>query len=595
MFSAWMKKCGSPSTYRVFLTSRDLYRYSGRRNRAVLVVVVLIACMLTMLTGMVVNVDANWDKSGIRRAGSAAKVLVDISEKNQLKQLQAQEQVQDVGLLYMVGETEGFSLCYADNTCWKKMLCPAIGDMVGDYPRGEDEILLSRSYLKEKEREDVVPGDTISLGKKGAFRLSGVFTDYGEDVGIRNLYISRDYAKNQKKLKFDHATAMLSSDFVDYYLEQIITEECDITSEQVSYVGHQPVGRDRTIVVLKWILVLIFVCGGLSVYHIFFAAVSADQKSYGLLSVIGMGHDQIFLCMRFQGVFFAIPGILMGGMAGIVGQTFLVPWFMKQFMGAGGPEASYLVTEVHIYPLIPVLAALLIAGMLTAGFGVVAWRICRLSPMECLRGNYFSRREDRGHRKGKGKSIGEKEMKSTGRHRGISGSKDRLRTLAWQNQKAYFWKNILSTVSFLVSGNFFLVVHSLQSLPGVSVSADSFLRQKLSCVRLMGDLIGAVVFGVAVTGLYSVTFIHMRERETEFSMLQSIGMTDRQRKRLLVWEGLVQYLEFVAVFVLLEIPVWIMLSVYLRLDFPWIYGIGILLITFFVYLGGGRLAYRSAH
>lgn len=573
MLLAWMRKHSSLSTYRVLLTSWDLFRYSGRRNFAVLLIVVLIGSMLTMFTGLVVNVNANWDKSGIRRAGSTAKVLVDISNQKQLEQLQTLDQVQTVGLLYSVEKSKGFTLCYAEKNCWEKILTPAIGEMIGDYPKEEKEILLSRAYLKEIGREDAVQGDTVTINNVGDFRLSGIFTDYAQKADICNLYISKKYAVKKKKINENHAIAMLSSKLVDYYLAQIITEECDIVPEQISYVSHQPVGKDGTIIILKWILVLLFACGGLSIYHILFAAISADQRTYGLLSVIGMEHDQIFLCMRFQGIFFAIPGILLGELAGACGQSALVPWFMKRFLAADRQVASYLVTEGHFYPLIPLLAALLVVGMLAIGFGMVAWRICQLSPMECLRGIA-----------GQGKEWRKLNKYQKRRKYRIADSKTRLRTLAWQNQKGYLGKNFLTSISFFVSSHFFLIVNSLPSFPGFSTSNHSFVVQKLSCVRVMGDLIGVIVFCVAVTGLYSVAFIHMQEREPEFIILQNIGMTKKQLVRMLMWEGIIQYLEYVANFVLWEIPLWLTLSVCFSIMFPWSYGIVILLLTFFVYL-----------
>lgn len=596
MLSQWLKKRVSPSTYRIFLTSRDLYRYSGKRNRAVLFIVILTAWMLTMLTGLIVNIDANWDRSQIRLKGTAAKVMVTVSGQKQMDRLRKQEQVQTAGLLYPVGTWKDFSICYADEICWEKIMSPAVGNLEGEYPQKENEILLSRACLREMDRENARLGDSVTIPGTGTFRLSGIFTDYAKEAGIQNLYVSQNYARKHHKLKVSQAAAMVCSEFVNYYLAWIIEEECGIGADCITLVENQFVGRDGTIIILKWILVLIFVCGGLSVYHIFFVAVSADQKSYGLLSVIGMSHRQIFLCMRFQGAFFAVPGIFIGGLAGILAQTGLVPWFMKRFMAADKQVRSYLITEVHVYPQIPVLAAVLICGMLFAGFAVVAWRICRRSPMECLRGisnpkgqtEYLQQRRQR-----------KKRILAGRRRKRLLDSKTRIRVLAWQNQKRCFGRNFLTAISFLVSCNFFLVVHSLiRTLEQNDISGTSDYSQRLFCVKLLGDFTGVVVLCVAVISLCSISLIHMKVREPQIVLLQNIGMTRKQLERMINLEAVIQYLEFVILFVVLEIPVWKGVSAFMNradgfsMKMPWDLAIGIFLITFLIYMGSHRMAWK---
>ncbi len=580
-----MKKKMSICSYGIFRTSLSLYRYSISRSKTLLWIVVLIAFMLTMLTGLIVNIDANWDKSQIRLMGSDAKLmLVNINEK-QLKKLSNQKQIKKAGLWYPVQEADGFLAGYVDEVCWEFIFLPAVGEVKGNYPQHADEIMVSREYLRETEQEECNIGDFITIKAMGQFQITGIFTDYAKEAGVQNLYVSKEYASARNKLIKKNRRVMLASTFDHWYLEKIVKTDCDVLPEQIIPIPHQGVARDGTIILLKWILGFLFLCGGLSVYHIFYTVVSADQKIYGLFAVIGMSKEHIFQCMRWQSVFVAIPGVLLGVIMGLVGQIMLVPWFMKQFLAINQQVEAYLVTEVELYPAIPLVAAILIGSMVFAGVGVVAWRISKLSPMECLKGKSQSGNLIMRGRKSPSKKNSQQ----------LQNSKASIRKLAGQYQVKLAGKNLLAGFSLFISNNFFLAVWVITRFFWSTDNGGTEALKRSDCIAVLGYFIAIVVFCTEIIRLWSITFIQMQTRKNQFALLRRIGMTEKQVKEMMMMESLYQFLEYLFFMILLEIPVWLGLSEAMegicavQMDFPWGLWLGILIIDFVAYIGAARI------
>lgn len=586
-----MKKRMSISSYRIYQTSFSLYQYSLNKNKALLGIVILIACMLTMLTGLIVNVEANWNKSQIRLLGSDAKLVVQTSEEELLENLYSQRQIKAVGLVYQVCTLEEFSVCYADEVCWNSIFLPAIGNVKGNYPQKKNEIMVSRRFLSENGYEDCEPGDEIQIKNMGDFQVSGIFTDYSRAVGVQNLYVSKEYAKAENILRDDNRKVMLASGLEQYYLKKIVESECNIPSKNISFLKYQSVDRDRTVVLLKGILFFLFVCGGIAVYHVFYTVVSADQKFYGLFSVIGMSRYHISDCMKWQSGFVAVPGIFAGVSLGLLGQIAVVPWFMNQFLGANRKVREYLVTEVELYPAIPLIAAILIAGMVLAGFCMVAHRISKLSPMECLKNTGLTK---------KAKSVRKKTIqKKQSRKEKIRTSRKSIWNLAYQHQKALAGSNLLTGLSLFISNQFFLVVWAMSQYYKGAGSLNVDLLQRAGSMAILGNFIGIVVFGTEIIRLYSVMYIKLQTRKKQFYLLRQIGMTRKQLKTMITLEGILQFGYSLLVAVILEGPIWIGITFFMNENgveiagFPLGLWLVILMIDFVVFVSSARICFAE--
>ena len=120
--------------------------------------------------------------------------------------------IEDYGWQYSIGDwqQEGKFLAsckVVDQTVWEKMIRPAYDHIIGNYPKSENDIMMSRSLLKKLGISNPQTGMEISaqilfkdwsvnggeeLTEK--FTLSGYYTDYiDSSLYIPTVYFSEKY------------------------------------------------------------------------------------------------------------------------------------------------------------------------------------------------------------------------------------------------------------------------------------------------------------------------------------------------------------------------------------------------------------------
>ena len=82
--------------------------------------------------------------------------------------------------------TPDVGLIWADDGYWNKMMQPVIETLEGSYPTAFDEIMVTKSALKECGYENLGVGDSITMTygtydgmTEGTFRISGIWDGYG--------------------------------------------------------------------------------------------------------------------------------------------------------------------------------------------------------------------------------------------------------------------------------------------------------------------------------------------------------------------------------------------------------------------------------
>lgn len=89
----------------------------------------------------------------IRESGNAVAVYLENASKRQYDQMIYPDYIEDYGWQYSIGDwqQEGKFLAsckVVDQTVWEKMIRPAYDHIVGNYPKSENDIMMSRSLLK---------------------------------------------------------------------------------------------------------------------------------------------------------------------------------------------------------------------------------------------------------------------------------------------------------------------------------------------------------------------------------------------------------------------------------------------------------------
>lgn len=265
----------------------------------------------------------------------------------QTKKVRAMESVKCAGLLVKCAMIEKYQdispdktrMYWADNTCWKKMILPALESCTGKYPQKENELMLSTTTLKNMGIK------TPSLGMKlpityytlesgtdeklyeKEFLLCGWFTDY---TGKNKAYVSRDFYRttNVKPTDFTQGSLKIK-------LKNPLYSEKDIMAMQdtLKLSNQQFIDADtgtitnfiRTVIGLFGMLLMVFASGYLFIYNTLYISVSKDIRYYGQLKTIGMTSVQLKRVINRQSLLNALIGIPAGLAAAMITAKLIIP------------------------------------------------------------------------------------------------------------------------------------------------------------------------------------------------------------------------------------------------------------------------------
>lgn len=265
----------------------------------------------------------------------------------QTKKVRAMESVKCAGLLVKCAMIEKYQdispdktrMYWADNTCWKKMILPALESCTGKYPQKENELMLSTTTLKNMGIK------TPSLGMKlpityytlesgtdeklyeKEFLLCGYFTDY---TGKNKAYVSRDFYRttNVKPTDFTQGSLKIK-------LKNPLYSEKDIMAMQdtLKLSNQQFIDADtgtitnfiRTVIGLFGMLLMVFASGYLFIYNTLYISVSKDIRYYGQLKTIGMTSVQLKRVINRQSLLNALIGIPAGLAAAMITAKLIIP------------------------------------------------------------------------------------------------------------------------------------------------------------------------------------------------------------------------------------------------------------------------------
>lgn len=163
----------------------------------------------------------------IRESGNAVAVYLENASKRQYDQMIYPDYIEDYGWQYSIGDwqQEGKFLAsckVVDQTVWEKMIRPAYDHIIGNYPKSENDIMMSRSLLKKLGISNPQTGMEISaqilfkdwsvnggeeLTEK--FTLSGYYTDYiDSSLYIPTVYFSEKYLDMRQIPRFPAKLAL---------------------------------------------------------------------------------------------------------------------------------------------------------------------------------------------------------------------------------------------------------------------------------------------------------------------------------------------------------------------------------------------------
>lgn len=138
--------------------------------------------------------------------------------------------------------TPDVGLIWADDGYWTQMMEPVREKLEGRYPTALDEIMVTKSALKECGYEDLDVGDTLAMSYgthegifTGTFRICGIWDGYGPK---KQFYVSKEFY-DQSGWKLSQAAS--GRYFMDFK-QKIMTK-----TEQNAFIESMNLGKQQNL------------------------------------------------------------------------------------------------------------------------------------------------------------------------------------------------------------------------------------------------------------------------------------------------------------------------------------------------------------
>ncbi len=367
-----------------------------RRNFYVVMAIILTTFMLASVFSVAMSMAESMRIQRIRIGGSSAHVSFLHPTREQLDRLGTLDYVKTAGLSSYTAsvrnlEQTGISIdmVYADRDLYD-IRTPAYTDIVGEYPREEDEIMVSRHVLKKLGIQEPEPGIKIPLtcqvwGEdtvlEKVFTLTGYYQSYDSWKNDNDIYVSEAlFLKYGKTFPEGGSVSIVFRDgnrAVEYALQ--LKSDLEVSQEQqmtirpafnIDYSKQIP-----TIISIAAIVLFLMLTGFLLIYNALYISVNRNIRFYGLLKTIGVTSGQVRKIVYGQIFRLCAAGIPIGaGLAAIV-SLIIVPVIVVVQTGA----------VVSFSPFIFLGAAVFAFAAALAGAARPARKAAGIPPVEAIK------------------------------------------------------------------------------------------------------------------------------------------------------------------------------------------------------------------
>ena len=285
--------------------------------------------------------------------------------------------------------TPNVGLIWVDDGYWSQMMEPVREKLEGRYPTALDEIMVTKSALKECGYEDLDVGDTISMSYgtqkgifTGTFRISGIWDGYGPK---KQFFVSKEFY-DQSGWKLSEASS--GRYFMDFKQKLMTKKQQNAFIESMNLEKQQNlffmVDLGESVQILAGIIGLIAItclCAYLLIYNIMYLSVAGKVRYYGLLQTVGMTEKQVKKMMTEQMFLIGSAGTVIGCLSGGLVSFFLIPVVVKSL----GIKSGYVGAEmIRFHPAVLLVTILLVGVTLLLACQKPAKMAADISPIEAL-------------------------------------------------------------------------------------------------------------------------------------------------------------------------------------------------------------------
>ena len=327
------------------------YKANWKRNLFTIFSIIITTFMITTILTTGISYQKTISIRNARMNGMSYDISLTEPEKGQVEQVRTMSGIAEAGLSVRCAVCEEYNstvldevqLYWLDQTAWEKQCVPALEYYEGDYPKKDNEIMLSVNALRAMGVTNPRIGMKLPLtwyglaggmageSTENEFILCGFFKDY---AGWERGFVSKVFYKHTgaRQTDFMQGVLMIS-------MRNPIFSARDIESlrEVLSVSSMQEIKGDvetitnyiRVIFVLFGLFFMIMISGFLFIYNMLLISVSRDIICYGQLKTIGMTSVQLKSVIDRQVIWNCAAGIPIGLLSGLFLAKGIVPLILS--------------------------------------------------------------------------------------------------------------------------------------------------------------------------------------------------------------------------------------------------------------------------
>ena len=377
------------------------------RNIFVVVAIILTTVLFTSLFTIAASLLKSAEESSMRQVGGSEHGGYSYLTREEYEVLREHKYIEEYGTTILVGLAENEELakrqveiCYMDgNEAKYRFVTPLVE---GNMPKEEDEIVLDTITLDLLGLEREV-GQKLTLNYRildGEYSKEFILSGYyqGDIVAMASMacvsekFIDENISHIDQKESRDKGiytgTIGLSVMFSkEYDIEEKLTEillDNNFKVEDFSYGANWAYMKNKfssidlsSILATIGLISIVFICGYLIIYNIFYLSIVKDIKFYGLLKTIGTTTDQIKKIVTKQAMILSSIGIPLGLGLGYGIGIILLPYVMNNL--------SVEYTKVSASPMIFIGSVIFSLITILISCKKPAKLASRVSPIEAIR------------------------------------------------------------------------------------------------------------------------------------------------------------------------------------------------------------------
>lgn len=331
--------------------ARTTYQANKKRNVLTIFAIILTTFLIAAVMALGVSYWTTISERQIRMEGMDYDLELSEPREDQVEKIRSMDSVEYAGVAVKCAMLEQYQdrsldktrLYWLDETCWEKQTIPALESYEGNYPKEENELMLSTRTLKAMGIQNPAIGmnlpvtyftlaeDSDSELRNKQFVLCGWFTDYCRSM---RGFVSKD---------FFETTGVKQTDFTEgalkITLKNPLYSEKDIVRMQnaINLDHNQWISGDsntilnfcKTAAILAAMLLMIFSSGYLFIYSTLYISVSKDIRYYGQLKTVGMTSVQLKRMIYQQAIWNALIGIPLGLLAAVMVAKMILPQLLN--------------------------------------------------------------------------------------------------------------------------------------------------------------------------------------------------------------------------------------------------------------------------